>query len=218
MIKTIESEMLLHADALKAKQMEAYMKDHFQFYGIQAPIRTQFVKPILNKFTIHSNKELFERVFEMWDKPQREWQYVAIELLNKYKKQLSKDNVLEMETLILSKSWWDTVDLLASTHIGYLFKKYPDLIDEFTEKWMSSNNIWLQRTCVIHQLKYKMDTDTDYLTSVILQLNHSNEFFIQKAIGWSLRQYAKYNPEWVQRFVDVNPLKPLSKREALKNI
>jgi 3-methyladenine DNA glycosylase AlkD len=218
MIKIIESEMLHHANAHKAKQMEAYMKDHFQYYGIQAPIRASFVKSIIHSHSIQTNEELFELVFEMWDKPQREWQYVAMELLNKYKKLLSKKNVIDIETLILTKSWWDTVDLLASTHIGYLFKKHPELIARYTDKWMNSNNIWLQRTCIIHQLKYKLDTDLDYLTAIILQLNHSNEFFIQKAIGWSLRQYAKYNPEWVQRFVEVNPLKPLSKREALKNI
>lgn len=218
MIERIESEMLRHANADKALQMEAYMKGHFQYYGIQAPIRASFLKPIFNEFKLKTNKELFDLVFEMWEKPQREWQYVALDLLNKYKKWLQNYNVSEIETLILSKSWWDTVDLLASTHIGHLFKKYPDKRPVYTEKWMSSNNMWLQRTCLIHQLKYKLDTDLDYLTSTILQLNHSNEFFIQKAIGWSLRQYAKYNPEWVQRFVDVNPLKPLSKREALKNI
>lgn len=149
---------------------------------------------------------------------ERELQYFAIELLIKTKKQWTVEDVTLIEYLVTHKSWWDTVDFLAAIIAGAWFKKFPEHIKPVTEKWNTSENIWLQRTSILFQLKYKKDTDLKLLSKYIKRLFSSNEFFVQKAIGWILREYSKTDPVMVQKFVDTEKLMPLSKREALKVI
>ena len=116
------------------------------------------------------------------------------------------------------KSWWDTIDGIAANQLGNYFILYPNKIVEVTNKWMDSENFWLQRCCLLFQLKYRDKTNENLLANLILQLTDSKEFFITKSIGWSLRQYSKFNPEWVRDFVNNNTLQPLSRREALRLI
>ena len=123
-----------------------------------------------------------------------------------------------VEKWILENSWWDVVDVLAPKIMGPYFLMYPNQRDQWLDRWMKSENFWLQRVCIIFQLLYKSKTDTHLLASVINQLSSSKEFFIQKAIGWSLRQYARTDPDWVIQFVESNQLAPLSKREAVKRL
>jgi len=119
---------------------------------------------------------------------------------------------------ILSKIlWWDSVDVIAPKILGAWFKLYPEQIKPAIAQWLKSDNIWLQRSCLLFQLKYKEKTDTQFLTSVIDQLKDSNEFFIKKAIGWVLREYAKTDSEFVKEFVNSRQLSSLSRREALKH-
>ena len=120
--------------------------------------------------------------------------------------------------MIITKSWWDTVDRIASRLVGFYFREHKELIEPYTEKWMYYGNMWLQRTALLFQLKYKKETDTDLLFGYIQALAESPEFFIQKAIGWALREYSKTAPKTVKQFVDSTLLAPLSKREALKII
>jgi 3-methyladenine DNA glycosylase AlkD len=120
------------------------------------------------------------------------------------------------EELIIQKSWWDTVDALAAWQVGYYFSKYPEKIQPYTNKWMSNGNIWLQRTCLIFQLKYKEKTDFELLKSFINPLSGSKEFFIQKAIGWALREYSKLFPQEVMEFAGNQPMAKLSYREATR--
>ncbi|MCK5077528.1 MAG: DNA alkylation repair protein, partial [Calditrichia bacterium] len=115
-----------------------------------------------------------------------------------------------------TKSWWDTVDFIATNLVGPLFEKYSELIIPYTKKWMDSGNIWLQRTSILFQLKYKEKTDFKLIIGFIQQCSSSNEFFIQKAIGWILREYSKTDASTVIEFVKNNKLAPLSEREALK--
>jgi len=111
------------------------------------------------------------------------------------------------------------VDGLAGWLIGDLFKRHPGLILPTTRDWMDSGNIWLQRSCLLFQLKYKRDTDLDLLFGFIATLSDHKSFWIRKAIGWILREYSKTDPSTVQKFVDAHPgLSGLSKREALKVI
>jgi 3-methyladenine DNA glycosylase AlkD len=121
------------------------------------------------------------------------------------------------EELITQKSWWDTVDALAAWQVGDYFKKYPDQIIPYTNKWMDSGNMWLQRTCLIFQLKYKEETDFELLKSLIIPLSDSKEFFIQKAIGWALREYSKLFPQRVMDFASNQPMAKLSYREATES-
>jgi len=120
--------------------------------------------------------------------------------------------------MIVSNAWWDTVDFIAAGTLGRFFRMFPDLVTKLTKEWMVSGNIWLQRSCILFQLKYKKDTDTELLYSFIEKLTSSNEFFIQKSIGWALREYSKVNPPEVLRYTESTELKPLSRREALRII
>ena len=122
------------------------------------------------------------------------------------------------EELITTKSWWDTVDGLAANQVGEHFQRYPELRGKCTKRWMASGNIWLQRTCLIFQLRYKKQTDFELMKSFIIPLAGSKEFFIRKAIGWALRQYSKFEPARVIDFVESQPMSHLSKKEALKLI
>ena len=154
---------------------------------------------------------------EAWQLPEREWQYFALELLAHYKKQWRISTVKIIEYCIIHKSWWDTVDGIADVWAGEYFKLFPQQITSITGKWNQSENMWLQRCSLLFQKKYKGKTDTKLFSKYIKHLSSSKEFFIRKAIGWALREYAKTNPSWVKNFVESNELSPLSKREALKH-
>jgi 3-methyladenine DNA glycosylase AlkD len=201
-----------------AAAMAAYMRNKFQFLGIKTPERKELLKEFSLQYMWPDVSDLEKICLELWEQPEREFQYIAYSFLDKYKKKLSEDYFNLLERLIVSKSWWDTVDGLAANIAGTLLEKFPKHIPSKIETWMNSNNIWLQRTCILFQLKYKGKTNTDLLVDCIIKLAHSNEFFIQKAIGWALREYAKTNPEFVIEFCHNNQLKSLSKREALKNL
>jgi 3-methyladenine DNA glycosylase AlkD len=218
MLEQLISSFERNADTHKADAMSAYMKHHFVFYGIPSPLRKTLQSEIFNSFKLNSQQDLLIAVKFLWDKPERECHYAAIELLAKNKKLWSPECINFFESLLISNSWWDSVDTLCGQVIGPMFKRYPQLRYQTIEQWKHSDNMWLRRVCIIHQLSYREATDLDLLTEMVFINAGSNEFFIQKAIGWALRQYAKTDPEWVLRFVDVNTLKNLSKREAVKNI
>jgi 3-methyladenine DNA glycosylase AlkD len=201
-----------------AQRMKAYMRNKFEYLGIKSPHRRELTKPFLNKAALPSVDELWPIVHELWKRPEREYQYFAMELTARYSKSVEKRWIDHYESLIISKSWWDTVDFISATLVGNYFKIFPETIEKVTETWMKSGNIWLQRTCLIFQLKYKDDVSTELLSSFIKDLSNSKEFFIAKAIGWSLREYSKRNPSWVLDFVQNNTLQSLSRREALKRI
>lgn len=199
-----------------AKPMEAYMKNQFTFLGIRAGER----KKLLATFLKEQGEpvDLLGLVKVLFQEEEREFQYVAIDLLSRYGKKQPSEAISVYEKLVVQKSWWDTVDGLAGTVISNHFAMYPELIPSYNAKWIDGDNIWLARTAILFQLKYKEKTDTELLFSNCEKWLDSKEFFIQKAIGWALRQYAKESPEEVRRFVKSHSLAPLSKREALKHI
>ena len=198
---------------------KAYLRNQFDFYGLQSPLRRALTKDVFNKHKINTEAELIATAKEVWELPERECQYVAIELLAKYKKLWTIDSISFFEYLITSKSWWDSVDTIFSLLLAPYFKLYPQQIKSITGRWnKTEDNFWLQRCSIMFQKPYKKETDTDLLQQYILNCSHSKEFFIQKAIGWALREYAKTNPAWVKEFVANNKLANLSVREALKHI
>jgi 3-methyladenine DNA glycosylase AlkD len=201
-----------------AVAMEKYMKNKFTFFGIKTPERKLIYKDFLLQMGYPKVEELENIVLELWQQPEREYQYFAMELVEKFSKKPTENYILLLEKLIVQKSWWDTVDLLASHSVANYFRFYPQTIPEITEKWIESENIWLQRTCLLFQLFYRKQTNTILLLDYIRMLADSKEFFIQKAIGWALRQYARTDANTVKQFVEKTPLKPLSRREALKHI
>lgn len=214
----LELQLIRHADATRSAGMKAYMRHQFEFYGVAMAERRKICKSFIKSNPLSSVTEVEKIVKQAWNEPQREWQYFAIELLAHYKKKWKESTIKIIEYCITNKSWWDTVDAMADEWSGVFFKIFPEQIPVITGRWNRSENMWLQRTSLLFQKKYKEGTDTALLSKYIKQLSTSEEFFIRKAIGWILREYAKTNPAWVKDFIGKNKLSPLSKREAIKNI
>lgn len=205
-----------HRNQHNALPMEAYLKNKFPFFGIKKPSRSILQKSFIDLNRLKPAEELEELVLDLFNNTERELHYVAIELLVKSRFYKNKKSIQLFERLLTSNSWWDSVDSIAVKLVGAYFTEHPNEREKWIGKWIKSNNIWLNRTAIIFQLSYKDHLDIQFLVRAILPHTHSNEFFIQKAIGWALRQYAKTNPTWVKDFVRSTLLKPLSKREALK--
>jgi len=203
-------------DLDNAVPMAKYMKNRFSFLGIKTPLRRELLKVFYKENGKPEIKDLKKIILELWELPEREYQYFAIGLLRKFSKKLPAEFIELYEHLIITKSWWDSVDGIASWLVGEHFKKYPEIRNEYIDKWMKSGNMWLQRTCLLFQLNYKQDTDVMLMGHLIVSLADSQEFFIRKAIGWILREYSKTDPQAVINFVENNELSPLSKREAYK--
>lgn len=204
------------ANPEEAVFMKKYMRHQFDFYGIKSPERKRILKDFLERQGLPEAEQIEMIVKELWDLPQREAQYAGMELLKMQVKKANEKHFELLEYCLTHKSWWDTVDYLAGHVAGSLFKTFPEKINPQVSQWMDSGNSWLQRTCLLFQLAYKKQTDAPLLFSIILELHTSKEFFIQKAIGWALRQYSKTDPDAVSGFVNQTELAPLSKREGLK--
>lgn len=203
---------------IQAEPMKAYMKHHFPFLGIKSPARTEAIKSYFTEHEIPEKPQLFEEAWAIYQLSEREYQYVAIALLTKKQKSLEVEDLAFMEKLIIEKSWWDSVDSIAPTIVGAIVKRNRSAGEKVMLEWANSENMWLNRSAILHQLKYKHETNEALLEEILLKHTASNEFFIQKAIGWVLREYAKTNRDYVREFVETHQLKPLSKREALKHI
>ncbi len=218
-IHQLEAVFLENANPIRAKQQIQYMRNQFSGFGIPSPLRNELQKPFFDPNHLPTKETAFEIIKLLWEKPEREYQYFAMQLAFKYVKLQEINNIDFYEWLISHKSWWDTVDYIAPELVGKYFQKFPEMRDVTVEKWLDSGNIWLQRSCLIFQLKYREKTDAEFLAQNISKLLGSKEFFINKAIGWSLRQYARYNPQWVLCFVENTPeLAGLSRREAIRRI
>jgi len=214
--KQIQALFAANSDTEYAKQQSAYMRNKFEFYGLSSPIRKELVKDFLSKnFLIHQ-PNIDKLLKELWDMPQREFQYTAGEIIVKLANEKAVGYISNYEYFISHKSWWDTVDLIAPNAVGQHFQIYPQIILATVDKWIKSENIWLQRSALLFQLKYKKQVDLDLLFSIINSLKHSKEFFVQKAIGWVLRECSKTYPEKIIEFVEYTKLATLSEREALK--
>lgn len=216
-LKLINEELIAVADPEKAKGMKAYMKDHFDFLGVASPERKVVVRFVWENHKDLIRAEWRELVKALWNAPRREYQYVAMDLLAKVKTRLLEEDIALIESLILEKSWWDTVDFIASNMAGKYFEKFPDQITNYIYSWKTAENIWLNRTAIIFQLKYQEKLNFKLLSEQILYHIDSRDFLINKASGWALRQHSKINPDEVAQFIHENPrLSNLTKREASK--
>lgn len=203
----------------KAEAMSKYMRNKFPFVGVQKPERTEITKPYFKELlAIQEELDFSDFIRTLWDKEERDFQYFCIEFLRKAEKHWPEEIIEDFEWMITQKSWWDTVDFIAANLVGKYFLKWPGKKMDFIKKWNEADNMWLNRTAIIFQLTYKKKTDTELLFTLIEKHKNSKEFFIQKAIGWTLRQYAKTDAKTVADFVNKTVLKPLSRKEALKHI
>ncbi len=201
-----------------ARQMKAYMRNQYDFFGLKAEKQRETNRQFLKEAGMPAIADLPELIHKLWEQPEREMQFFGMLLLDKYKNKVDEDFIQIYEFMISTKSWWDTVDYIAATLVGAHFKRFPHQIPVYTEKWMESGNLWLQRSALLFQLKYRNSTDIKLMFSLIEQLSEEKDFFIRKAIGWVLRQYSKTDPETVIKFVESHTLSGLSRKEALKVI
>ena len=208
-----------NADSAKAGPMKKYMREQFEYLGIKSPEGAALLRKHLQEHGLPPLDKLDGVVRELWNLPQREFQYTALGLISKFETKVDENFITTIEYLITTKSWWDTVDILAGHAVGSHFKRFPKVKEKYLKRWRKSDNFWLRRTTLLFQLGYKKETDFDLLCEIIKENLGSDEFFINKAIGWALRQYAHTNPAPVKKFVKATrELHPLSRREALKNI
>lgn len=217
-IEFLQTELFKIRNPEKAIQAEKYMKNLFPFLGVAEPLRKVILDEMYKSQPIKSREELVDLVTELWAEEYREFQHVSLKILFKYRKFLIEKDIDFIINLIQQKSWWDTVDLLAASILGYLFVKYPLAIETFIPDWIAHSDMWVNRTAIIFQLKYKNKTDTALLKKCIVPHAESKEFFHQKAIGWALREYSKTDAAFVISFVESHKLKALSVREALRLI
>ena len=215
-LQPLERAFTKHADASTAVPMMKYMKDRYDYFGIKSPLRKEIYRQHTLKYGLIPPAETEEIIKWCWQQPQREYQYFAMEFLGKAVKKANEDSINLYVYMITSKAWWDTVDYIATNLVGTFLKRFPEHTAKLTAAWMESNDMWLQRTCLLFQLKYKKDTDTTLMHGFINQLSASNEFFIRKAIGWVLREYSKTDATYVIDYVKKHPMSGLSQREALK--
>lgn len=218
-IKSLENAFQENSNPENAFAMAKYMQNHFPFFGIKTDERRQIFKDIYKE----NNREVIENpreiALKLYSKPQRELHYCAIEILIKQlKENYKKEDIQLIEKLITTNSWWDSVDTIAKNILGEYLLEFPMETSKATEHFSNSENMWLNRSAILFQLGYKQKTNFDLLKSECNKHKNSEEFFIQKAIGWALREYGKIKPEMVKNFVHNSNLKPLSEKEALKNI
>lgn len=202
-------------DEEKADQMSAYMRRLFSFYGIQAQARRTLYKDFLKeeKKTGAIDWDLVDKAFE---DDYREVQYFAMDYLKAMETYLSFQDLGKLKTYVKTKQWWDTIDVLSKT-IGSIGLA-DERLDEVMVRWSQDEDFWIRRVAIIHQLSRKEKTKTDLLEKILVNNFGSDEFFINKAIGWSLRDYAKTNPQWVRGFIEEykDKMDKLSIKEAGK--
>jgi 3-methyladenine DNA glycosylase AlkD len=215
-ISTLQSKLGKAENESNAIPMKKYMKDHFEYLGVKSPERKLILAEFLREKGLPDISVLPVVIKKLWELPYREYQYCAMVLAEKSIKKVNNDFLPTIEYMILQKSWWDTVDYVAGSIAGGYFKRYPEFVPDCTNDWSGSKDMWLNRSAILFQLKYGKNTNKELLGKYILPHKESKEFFIQKAIGWSLRQYSKTDPDWVQKFISTQSLAPLSVREGLK--
>lgn len=218
-VSDLEADLRLNANREVAIPMENYMKNNFTFLGIKTDERRAIFKRNCEKHKDEIKSNFRAISWELFTKKEREFHQCAIDLIIKeIKKKYVIDDIQLIEKMLITHSWWDSVDTLAKYLLGNYLLQFPEKKLEVIESFSNSKNMWLNRSAIIFQLDYKANTDFDLLKSECEKHKYSNEFFIQKAIGWALRDYSRFNPSGVTNYVNSTNLKPLSQREALRNI
>lgn len=217
-VDTLVTAFERHRDAERAVAMSAYMRNRFAFYGIASVPRAQILKSVCEEADFPSPDEARSIVRLLWELPERELQYAAVDIMLRLKRHFTTDDVPLLEDLITAKSWWDTVDSLAPRIAGPIFAADPANMTPVIRRWIRHPDFWLNRSAIIVQLGMKGRTDLALLREAIEAHTSDAEFFIRKAIGWALRQYSYTDATWVERYVQQTPMSNLSAREARKAI
>ena len=218
-VQALEHAFTLLADAAKAQAMKAYLLNQFEFLGLPAPVRRQAVRD-LGKVVWPSSTELLQVAKLLWQKPEREYRYTAVDLLRKHSALLHVNDLPALQTLLLREPWWETVDGLSAViaEVLHAAVMHNANATQVMDVWLKHPSHWVRRSAMLHQLGWRLDTDTVRLFGYALQLADEKEFFIRKAIGWALRDYARWHPQVVTDFLVQHrqQLSGLTVREAAK--
>ena len=202
--------------------MRAYMKDRFEFLGIKIPARRAAIAGLIRRQKSAPASDLLRCARALWALPEREYQYVAVDLLTRFGRQLKPAHIPDLFALVRRKSWWDTVDALAAviSSILRMACSADPHVQSMMDEALGSSNLWVRRVAIIHQLGWRAQTDSRRLFAYASAYAHEKDFFIRKAIGWALRDYARYAPDEVREFLRTNRvrLSALTLREAGKHI
>ena len=213
-VEELVKELKTVANSDDAAAMKAYMKNKFEFLGVKSPARRKLSKACFKQQTDSGIDWNF--INEAWSNPYRELQYAALDYLESRKKLLTPSDLPRLKKLAQTKSWWDTIDFLDRL-VGSIIARFPET-KEIILTWSCDEDIWLRRLAIDHQLLRKEDTDTELLEKILVNNLGQTEFFINKAIGWALRDYSKTNPDWVRDFIERHQaeMAALSIREGSK--
>lgn len=220
-ITEYKNAMLSAANPEVAEGMSAYMRHQFPFIGLKTPVRREIFKPYLAELKREARTDGVNRDFveHAWAQEGREFLYNALDYLAAVKRLLEPEDIPWLRSLAERKTWWCSIDRLDRI-IGDVALRYPKVEAALVSKWAVDENFWIRRIAIDHQLTRKEKTRPEVLEAVITQNFGSTESFINKAIGWSLRDYSKVNPEWVRDFLARygSRMAPLSVREASKYV
>jgi 3-methyladenine DNA glycosylase AlkD len=217
-VRVLVKYLASYADEKRAVSSEKYMLNQFDYFGLSSPLRRQVSKEFIAKHGLPEGEALEQTARLLWTLKQRELQYFAMEMLEKRIRDLDESHLRLFEFMIVNKSWWDTVDFIAPKLVGPVLRNKKRETAKIIGKWRKSGHIWMMRSTLLVQMKYKSATDTGLLFDLIGQYAEEKEFFIRKAIGWSLREHSKTDPRQVIDFVKKQEMSNLSKKEALKRI
>ena len=219
-IKYITNTLNDNKNSKDAIQMQRYLKTTMPFYGVKSPILNTIVNDVNNLHLISNQEEYNSVIMDIWNLSHREEKYISIKLARKWKKYITLEALTVYEKMIREGQWWDFIDPISQGLIGILLMKNRFKMNKILDKWIKDENLWIRRSAILAHLKHKENTDYKKLFEYCLKCAHEKEFFIQKAIGWALREFSKTEPEIVYTFIQDNQqvLSNLSKREGMKYI
>ena len=220
MLTFVAAELSACGDSSDAAAMAAYLKTDMPFYGVKKPARAPVFKGLIREFPPAGRADYRRRVLALWEQPHREEKYFAIGYAGAFPRYVTIGSVPLYRRMIVEGAWWDLVDGVAADLVGRVLAADRDRLSLRLDRWIDDPDMWLRRTAIIAQLRHKTGTDEARLFDYCLRRAHEKEFFIRKAIGWALREYAKTAPDAVRSFVldHRDAWSGLSYREATKHL
>jgi 3-methyladenine DNA glycosylase AlkD len=220
MVRFVQAEFSRLADPVRAVPMAAYMKTDMPFYGVPTPERQPIARYLKAQFPPIDMDDYREKVLALWQLPHREEKYLAIGYAWTFKEHVVYADIDLFENMIIDGAWWDFVDELASPIVGKIVFEDRVRMRPVLERWIEGEDMWLRRSAILCQNRHKTHTDQEMLFDYCRRRAHEKEFFIRKAIGWALREYARTAPDAVRGFLDEmgDRLSGLSRREAAKHL
>lgn len=220
LLSDVETRFKCHAQPEQAKQMRVYMKDQFPFLGIAQPKRKSLLKPTLIASKQLECEQLLTLITALYDLDEREFQYAAIDIFHENVKRFSADwyTIVPYLALVDRKAWWDSVDALRKPIASWTLQHKASHLSSMMKYLLGADSLWLRRLAITLQLQWKTQTDKAWLAQSIEMNRDDHQFFIQKAIGWALREFSKTEPDWVADFLQVHQtaLSALAIKEASK--